>query len=104
MFKGNTSEQKAKIIHSLRGKFKLKDILAVTKFPKSTYMYWQKRFGRINPDEDIESIILELRKEHKDFGYRRICAVLRKRGLIINKKESAENYSEVRNSSNIIHP
>lgn len=44
MFKGNTSEQKkAKIIHSLRGKFKLKDILAVTKFPKSTYMYWQKK-------------------------------------------------------------
>nr|WP_304943744.1 IS3 family transposase [Vallitalea guaymasensis] len=74
-------------MHSLRGKFKLKDILAVTKFPKSTYMYWQKRFERINPDEDIESIIIELRKEHKDFGYRRICAVLCKRGIIINKKK-----------------
>ncbi len=59
----------------------------MTKFPKSTYMYWQKRFERINPDEDIESIIIELRKEHKDFGYRRIYAVLRKRGIIINKKK-----------------
>lgn len=50
-------------------------------------MYWQKRFERGNPDEEIESIILELRKEHKDFGYRRIYGVLRKRGMIINKKK-----------------
>ncbi len=50
-------------------------------------MYWQKRFERENPDQEIESIILELRKKHKDFGYRRIYGVLRKQGMIINKKK-----------------
>jgi transposase InsO family protein len=50
-------------------------------------MYWQKRFERVRPYEEIESIILELRKEHKDFGYRRIYGELRKRGRVINKKK-----------------
>ncbi|MDU5158288.1 MAG: IS3 family transposase, partial [Citrobacter sp.] len=85
--RGNTSEQKARIIHSLRGSFKLKDVLAVTGFPKSTYMYWQKRFERENPDQEIEQKILDIRKEHKDFGYRRIHGDLRKQGLLINKKK-----------------
>ncbi|MEF9984316.1 MAG: hypothetical protein RR710_07215 [Oscillospiraceae bacterium] len=52
--------------------FQLKDILAVLNFSKATYMYWQKRFDKENPDKEIEEIILEIRKEHKDFGYRRI--------------------------------
>ncbi|PHV69174.1 IS3 family transposase [Sporanaerobium hydrogeniformans] len=66
--------------------FKLKDILAFTGFPKATYMYWQKRFNRENPNEDLEQRILEIRKENKDFGYRRIYGELRKQGLIVNKK------------------
>ncbi|WP_242850839.1 IS3 family transposase [Clostridium algidicarnis] len=82
----NSSEKKARIIHSLRGDFKLKDILAFTGFPKATYMYWQKRFDRENPNEDLEQRILEIRKENKDFGYRRIYGELRKQGLIVNKK------------------
>ena len=35
--------------------------------PKATYMYWQKRFDRKNPDQEIEEKMLEIRKEHKDF-------------------------------------
>ncbi len=50
-------------------------------------MYWQKRFDKENPDKEIEEKILEIRKEHKDFGYRRIYGELRKLGLIINKKK-----------------
>lgn len=64
----------------------MKDILAVIRFPKATYMYWQKRFDKANPNEAIEQKILEIRKENKDFGYRRICGELRKQGFIINKK------------------
>ncbi|NLY46967.1 MAG: IS3 family transposase [Tissierella sp.] len=67
--------------------FKLKDVLAVIGFPKSTYMYWQKRFERENPNQEIEQKVLDIRKEHKDFGYRRIYGELRKQGLIINKKK-----------------
>ena len=47
----------ARIVHSLRGQFKLKDILAVVGFPKATYMYWQKRFDRENPDKYLEDEI-----------------------------------------------
>ncbi|MBR6822757.1 MAG: hypothetical protein IKM87_06305, partial [Clostridia bacterium] len=50
---GSSSERTAGVVHSLRGEFKLKDILAVIGFPKSTYMYWQKRFDREDPDAEI---------------------------------------------------
>lgn len=49
-------------------------------------MYWQKCFDRENPNEDLEQRILEIRRENKDFGYRRIYGKLRKQGLIVNKK------------------
>ena len=84
---GSTSEGKAKIIHSLRGPFKLKDNLAVLEFPKATYIYWQKRFNRTNSDQEIEEIILDIRKRNPNYGYRSICGELRNSGYIINKKK-----------------
>ena len=50
-------------------------------------MYWQKRFDRENPDEALEKEIFEIRKEHKDFGYRRIQGELGNRGFKVNKKK-----------------
>jgi transposase InsO family protein len=50
-------------------------------------MYWQKRFNKENPDKELEEKILEIRREHKDFGYRRIYGELRKSGVVINKKK-----------------
>lgn len=50
-------------------------------------MYWQKRFDRENPDKEVEEKILEIRKDHKDYGYRRILAELRNQGYVINKKK-----------------
>ena len=55
--------------------------------PKATYMYWQKRFDRENPDRKIEEKILEIRENNKDYGYRRILGELRNQGYIINKKK-----------------
>lgn len=49
-------------------------------------MYWQKRFDKENSDQNLEEIILEIRTNHKNFGYRRIYGVLRKQGLVVNKK------------------
>ncbi|MDU5416981.1 IS3 family transposase [Peptoniphilus harei] len=77
----------SKIIRSLRDKFKLKDLLAYFKLPKSTYMYWQQRLDRPNKDEQVEKKILEIRKDNPNYGYRRITAMLRKQGLLINKKK-----------------
>lgn len=50
-------------------------------------MYWQKRFDKKNPDKVLEEKVLEIRAEHKDFGYRRIYGELRKQGFIVNKKK-----------------
>ena len=55
--------------------------------PKATYMYWQKRFDRVNPDKELEEEILAIRNEHKDYGYRRMFAEIRNQGRIINKKK-----------------
>ncbi|WP_460263178.1 IS3 family transposase [Clostridium sporogenes] len=68
-------------------KFHATTLLTNTSFHKATYMYWQKRFDRKNPDQELEEAILEIRKKHKDFGYRRICGELRNLGIIINKKK-----------------
>ena len=50
-------------------------------------MYWQKRFNRFDPNKELEAKILEIREEHKDFGYRRMQAALRKYGYAVNKKK-----------------
>jgi putative transposase len=49
-------------------------------------MYWQKRFDRANPNQELEEKIFEIRKNNKDYGYRRIYGELRKQGLVVNKK------------------
>ena len=55
--------------------------------PKATYMYWQKRFNRENPDKEIEEKMFEIRKNNKDYGYRRMLRELRNQGYCINKKK-----------------
>lgn len=51
-------------------------------------MYWQKRFDRENSDKALEKEILEIRKENKDFGYRRIHGELTtNRNIHVNKKK-----------------
>jgi transposase InsO family protein len=49
-------------------------------------MYWQKRFERENPNQELEQKILEIHKDHKDYGYRRIHGELRNQGYFVNKK------------------
>ena len=77
----------ALVINSLRQKFKLKDLLSYISMPKATYMYWQKRFDRENPDKEIDEKILQIRKTHKDYGYRRVAGELQNQGYCVNKKK-----------------
>ena len=87
-FRGRSkNERVAKIISSLRRSFKLKDLLSYTQMPKATYMYWQKRFDRVNPDQEVEDKIQEIRSQHKDYGYRRMTGELKNQGLCVNKKK-----------------
>ena len=50
-------------------------------------MYWQKRLNRPNKDIEIEEKILKIRKDNPNYGYRRITAMLKRSGMIINKKK-----------------
>ena len=50
-------------------------------------LYWQKRFDRVDPNKELEEHILDLHKEHKDFGYRRMKAMLQREGICVNKKK-----------------
>ena len=50
-------------------------------------MYWQKRFDRVDPNKEPEKHILDLHNEHKDFGYRRMKAILQREGICVNKKK-----------------
>jgi transposase InsO family protein len=50
-------------------------------------MYWQKRFDRSNPNEELENKIKKIHIEHKDFGYRRVYGLLRSEGYVVNKKK-----------------
>lgn len=42
---------------------------------------------RANPDQALEAKMLEIRREHKDYGYRRIVGELRNQGIKANKKK-----------------
>lgn len=55
--------------------------------PKATFMYWQKRFNRKNPDQEIETKIIEIRQENRYYGYRRMTAALKNQGFLINKEK-----------------
>jgi putative transposase len=50
-------------------------------------MYWQKKFNIANPDKDLEDKIREICETNNGFGYRRVCAKLRKQGILVNKKK-----------------
>ncbi|HAP8571812.1 TPA: IS3 family transposase, partial [Enterococcus faecium] len=68
-------------------RFKLVELLETLKFPKATFMYWQKRLDRKNPDQEIEAEMLKIREKHKDYGCLRMTNELRNRGFSINKKK-----------------
>lgn len=50
-------------------------------------MYWQKRFNRKNPDEEIEAEMRKIKETHKDYGCLRMTKELQTRGFLVNKKK-----------------
>ena len=50
-------------------------------------MYWQILLNKPNKDIEIEKKIPKIRKDNPNYGYRRITAMLKKSGLLINKKK-----------------
>lgn len=50
-------------------------------------MYWQKRFDREDPDQELKDQLLSIREKHKDYVYRRIQKELARQGQIVNHKK-----------------
>lgn len=66
-------------------------------------MYWQKRFDRENPDQELEDKIQEIRSQHKDYGYRRMTGELKKSRVLREQEESPTYHAETRPSGNILY-
>lgn len=55
-------------------------------------MYWQNRLDRQDVNKELETLVLEIRNKHKDYGYRRIYGEIRTQGICVNKREYKELY------------
>ncbi|WP_260289026.1 IS3 family transposase, partial [Peribacillus aracenensis] len=81
------TQEKAKVVHELRGEFNLKLLLSVANIARSTYYYWRNAFGRQDKYVEIKPVIEEIFQTNKGrYGYRRITLELHNRGIVINHK------------------
>lgn len=66
----------------------MKDLLRYVGLIKQTYYNWVKKFDRPNPDQAIETQLLELRELHPNYGYQRLWAELCKLGYVISENKT----------------
>lgn len=71
----------------LRQKYPLKDLLKLSRLPRSTYYYYLKQNSKPRKYAELQEQILEIyEKNGSRYGYRRILLVLRQKGIVINHK------------------
>lgn len=71
----------------LRQKYPLKELLKLSKLPRSTYYYYLKQSSKPRKYAELKEQILELYKKNESrYGYRRITILLQQKGLVINHK------------------
>jgi len=73
-------------VSELRQKYPLKELLKLSKLPRSTYYYYRHHKGEGKYKLEKQEILnlFELNKQR--YGYRRITALLRQKGIVINHK------------------
>ncbi len=79
--------QKVTVIGALRPKYRLKRLLVLFGLSKSSYCY--QRNAICKPDKDVrfrELIKTIFFEYHKEYGYRRIHAVLKRQGICLSEK------------------
>ncbi len=78
---------KGKIIAELRHKYPLKELLRLSKLPRSTYYYYVKQSNKPSRYVELKENISEVyEKNGSRYGYRRILLGLRQKGIVINHK------------------
>lgn len=50
-------------------------------------MYWQAKWDQPDPDKDLKDAMLDIRREHKNYGYRRVHAELKRNCFEVNRKK-----------------
>ena len=71
----------------LRHKYPLKELLRLSKLPRSTYYYYVKQSNKPSRYVELKENILEVyEKNGSRYGYRRILLGLRQKGIVINHK------------------
>jgi putative transposase len=80
--KGKVCEQeKAQIVHELRHKWKIIDLVKLAGIARSTYYYWVKQRNKPDKYKKAKEKIQEIFEEHRGrYGYRRITWELRNHG------------------------
>jgi len=74
-------------IDELRREYKLNDLLAYAKLPRSTFYYHLKKSKQPDKHAGTKGMITEIYHKHKGrYGYRRITLTLRNNGIHINHK------------------
>ena len=73
----------------LRQKYPLKELLKLSKLPRSTYYYYRHHKGEGKYKLEKQEILnlFELNKQR--YGYRRITALLRQKGIVISSHPSS---------------
>jgi len=66
--------------------FRISEALKYLKISRSTYYYKSRRYVKKPKDEETLKEIEELKREHPYWGYRRICAMMKKKGNKVNHK------------------
>lgn len=82
--KEKTNQEKVEIIRSLRDQYPLTELLKVLHLSKSSYFYTLHTSE--TKDKELENQLIVIRQSHPNYGYRRMTAMLRKEGVIINEK------------------
>ncbi|MGQ4878242.1 IS3 family transposase [Billgrantia sp. LNSP4103-1] len=84
---GDNAGQKAQVVQGLRHEHSLALLLRAAKLPRSTFYYQLKALGIDDPYAPLKARIRVVYDRHKGrYGYRRITAVLRQAGEVINHK------------------
>jgi len=81
------NREKTIVIDALKEKYRLADLLKMLDISKSSYYYQHKIIVKPNKDDTFRENIRQVFSEnHKEYGYRRIHAVLSEIGIHISEK------------------
>ncbi|EJC3746363.1 IS3 family transposase [Enterococcus faecium] len=82
--KEKTNQEKVEIIRSLRDQYPLTELLKVLHLSKSSYFYTIHTSK--TKYKELENQLIVIRQSHPNYGYRRMTAMLRKEGIINEKR------------------